>query len=84
MKSTSIIDAICLGSAFMKEILTIAKEFDKECTFAYVLDVLLLEVRGWMPTLNGSSHSYLDDGSCEGENWNLYHWRSNYKYDSVY
>ncbi len=46
MKSTSIIDAICLGSAFMKEILTIAKEFDKECTFAYVLDVLLLEVRG--------------------------------------
>ncbi len=47
MKSTSLIDAICETllqvSALLKKILTIAKEFDNDCTFVYVLDVLLLE-----------------------------------------
>ncbi len=51
MKSTLLIDAICEAllqvSALLKEILTLAKEFDNECTFVYVLDVLLLEVRDW-------------------------------------
>ncbi len=56
MKSTSLIDDICEAllqvSALLKEILTIAKEFDNECTFVYVLDVLLLEERDWTANIS--------------------------------